>query len=103
MVGGWMKIAPRPRRGTRHPKLSKRQSRLSKSCRHEDVLKFYGSTVICQLKLHTSLRHTLLTAQPASKEVHHRQSLLSVFGHAVVGFLPSVMFHVLEGFLCALN
>src|SRR5271156_5088205 len=99
MVGGWMKIASRPRRGTRHPKLSKRQSRLSKSCR----LKFCGSTVICQLKLHTSLRHTLLTAQPASKEVHHRQSLLSVFGHAVIGFLPSVMFHVLEGFLCALN
>ena len=51
----------------------------------------------CLSELHTALRHTFQTAQLARKEVHDRQSLLSIFGHAVVGFLPLMVFHILEG------
>src|SRR2546423_13844185 len=45
----------------------------------------------------------LLTMQPPSKELHHWQGLFSIFGHAIVSFLPLVVYNVLKGFLCALH
>lgn len=54
-------------------------------------------------KLNRIVWYSTTTSQPPRPELHHGQDLVTVFGHAVIRFLPAMILDELVGIVDALE